>query len=68
MEGIVRGVIAGRTDITLEKIDISGDQEMLDRYGLEIPVLTIDGTKVAKYRITPDELGRMLLARGVRRT
>ena len=65
MEVIVRGVIGGRTDITLEKVDISANREMLERYGLEIPVLTIDGMKVAKYRITPGELGRMLRARGL---
>lgn len=64
MEGVVRGVITGRTDITLEKVDISGDRKMLDRYGLEIPVLTIDDAKVAKYRISRDELERVLRARG----
>ena len=35
-------------------------QHWLDRYGLEIPVLMIDGRKVAKYRVTEAELTRML--------
>ena len=46
--------------MTVDEIDISTDRELLDRYGLEIPVLLIDGKKVAKYRISEDELTRML--------
>jgi glutaredoxin len=65
MKSVVHRAVARRPDIAIEEIDISGDRELLDRYGLEIPVLTIDGTKVAKYRVTDDELGRMLQARGV---
>jgi glutaredoxin len=64
MKRIVRRVLAGRADISLEEIDISSDPALLDRYGLEIPVLMIDGTKVAKYRITEAELGRMVESRG----
>ena len=33
---------------------------LLDRYGLEIPVLMIDGKKMAKYRVSEEELRRML--------
>jgi glutaredoxin-like protein DUF836 len=49
--------------ITLEEVDISLDPELESRYGLEIPVLMIEGTKVAKYRIGEEELRRMLMAR-----
>lgn len=49
--------------ITLEEIDISGDRALEERYGLEIPVLMIDGKKVAKYRIGEEELRRMLISR-----
>lgn len=49
--------------VTLEEIDISHDPDLESRYGLEIPVLMIDGKKVAKYRIGEDELRRMLIAR-----
>ena len=49
--------------ITLEEIDISGDRELEERYGLEIPVLMIQGTKVAKYRVSEEELKRMLIGR-----
>jgi glutaredoxin len=49
--------------ITLDEVDISTDPELESRYGLEIPVLIVDGKKVAKYRISEAELGRLLIAR-----
>ena len=67
MKSIVRSVIAARhaddSAITVEDIDISNDAGLNDRYGQEIPVLMIDGKKVAKYRVTETELTRMLRAR-----
>jgi glutaredoxin len=64
MKSVVRRVIQRRNDITLEEIDISNDRELVDRYGLEIPVLTINGKKAAKYRVTERELTQMLDRRG----
>ena len=52
MKSLVRRVLSTRTAepaISVDEIDISGDPALLDRYGLEIPVLLIDGKKVAKY-------------------
>jgi len=49
--------------IVLEEIDISTDPALEARYGLEIPVLVIDGKKVAKYRVTEEELRRILTSR-----
>jgi hypothetical protein len=46
--------------ITLEEIDISTDADLEARYGVEIPVLLLDGRKVAKYRVTEAELARLL--------
>jgi glutaredoxin-like protein DUF836 len=66
MKAVVRRVLRDQPEITLEEIDISNDSELLDRYGLEIPVLMIDGKKAAKYRVTEAELMRMLGARGKR--
>ena len=54
MKSLVLRVIAAQSnghEFALDEIDISGDPELLDRYGLEIPVLVIDGKKVAKYRV-----------------
>ena len=46
--------------VSIEQIDISGDPDLEARYGLEIPVLLIDGRKVAKYRLTERQLRRLL--------
>lgn len=60
MKAVVTTVLLGRAEISIELIDISTDPALLDRFGLEIPVLMIDGRKVAKYRVTEAELTRML--------
>ena len=69
MKSIVHRVMATHPSaqtITLDEIDISTDPVLLDRYGLEIPVLMIDGKKVAKYRVSEAELIQMLQGRGVK--
>ena len=44
----------------VEVIDISADPELEAHYGLEIPVLLVNGKKAAKYRVTEDGLRRLL--------
>jgi len=70
MKSLVHRIIAQQPNdhaIALDEIDISSDSALVDRYGLEIPVLLIDGKKVAKYRVSETELTQMLEARkGVR--
>ena len=61
MKDLVRQVIRDRSpELTLEEIDISTDADLMSRYGTEIPVLMIDGRKVAKYRVGENELRRMI--------
>jgi glutaredoxin len=52
--------VAARIPLTMDVIDVSTDQALTDRYGLEIPVLLIDGKKAAKYRVTERELEEKL--------
>jgi len=66
MKLLVHRVVAEPSDapsIEIDEVDISSDRELADRYGLEIPVLLIDGKKVAKYRVSEKELRRILEAR-----
>jgi len=49
--------------ITLEEIDISTSSELEQLYGLEIPVLFVAGKKVAKYRVSENDLRRILAGR-----
>ena len=54
--------VARRVALTLDEIDISTDPALEQRFGLEIPVLLVDGRKVAKYRVTETALTRILNA------
>ena len=64
MKAIVHRVAdAAKPPVAVEEIDISADADLESRYGTEIPVLLLNGRKVAKYRVTEAELGRMLSAR-----
>jgi hypothetical protein len=60
---VLRVVGAADVPATVEEIDISTDSDLEQHYGLEIPVLLIDGKKAAKYRVTEGELTRLLAAR-----
>jgi glutaredoxin len=55
--------VAQSIPLTVDVIDISDDAELTARYGVEIPVLLVDGTKAAKYRVSEAELARILRAR-----
>jgi hypothetical protein len=47
----------------VHEIDITGDAALEAAYGLEIPVLLVDGKKAAKYRVSEVELRRVLTER-----
>ena len=62
MKAVV-GRVAQTIPLSLEEIDISTDPELETRYGLEIPVLLVEGKKAAKHRIGEEELARVLAGR-----
>jgi glutaredoxin len=55
--------VARTIPLTLREIDISTDAALLAEYGLEIPVLLVEGKKAAKYRIGEEELRKLLAGR-----
>jgi hypothetical protein len=55
--------VALTTPLTLEQIDISTDPALEAQYGLEIPVLIVDGKKAAKFRVSEAELLQILRGR-----
>ena len=64
MKALVHRVVqAIAAPVAVEEIDISTDPALEARYGLEIPVLLIDGKKAAKYRVAEGALSRMLIER-----
>jgi hypothetical protein len=62
MKAVIRSV-ARSVPLSLEEIDISTDPALEERFGLEIPVLMVEGKKAAKHRIAADELVRVLAGR-----
>jgi hypothetical protein len=61
MKTVVQRVVRSvATPITIAEIDISTATDLEARYGLEIPVLLVDGKKAAKYRVSEEELTRLL--------
>ena len=63
MKEVVHRVTADSAETTIEEIDISVDPALEALYGLEIPVLLVDGKKVAKYRVAERELRQVLASR-----
>jgi glutaredoxin len=51
---------AGRYDFTLEVVDIDGDPKLRAEYNWDVPVLLVDGEKIAKYRLDEAMLLRRL--------
>ena len=60
---VARAVRLSEAPARIDEVDISTDAGLEARYALDIPVLLVDGTKAAKYRVTEQELLRMLDAR-----
>lgn len=61
---VSRTVQATATAATIEEIDISTDAALEARYGVEIPVLMVNGSKAAKFRVTEEQLRRILAGHG----
>jgi hypothetical protein len=55
--------LARRRPLEFDEVDISADSALEAQYGLEVPVLLVDGKKAAKYRVTEEELARILVSR-----
>jgi thiol-disulfide isomerase/thioredoxin len=44
----------------IEKIDVSSNPELLEKFGLKIPVIFVDGAEAFKYRVNEGKLRFML--------
>ena len=62
MKDVVKRV-AQSIPLQLEEVDISRSRDLEEQYGLEIPVLLVDGKKAAKYRVGEEDLRKILAGR-----
>jgi glutaredoxin len=56
--------LRARHGFTLETIDIDTSPDLIARYGLEVPVVAIDGKVRFKGKIIPELLDRLIEAEG----
>jgi glutaredoxin len=54
--------VRARVPFELEVIDVDTDSLLVERYGWEVPVVLVDGHKVAKFRVDEQALERRLKA------
>jgi predicted thioredoxin/glutaredoxin len=55
------GSLGARLELPpIEVVDVDSDPDLVRRYGLNVPVLLLDGTVVCRHRLDADELRRLL--------
>jgi glutaredoxin len=59
MESVIDEVIA-RFQASLKRLEIDGDPALEAQFGIEVPVLFVNGRKAFKYRCTARELRKRL--------
>lgn len=59
-EELVGAMVAARPDVRVEHVDIDQDPGLVDRYGIRVPVVAIDGVEVGELFIEPDVLADAL--------
>jgi glutaredoxin len=52
--------VRGDMAFDLAVIDVDGDPELVERYGMEVPVIVVEGRKHAKYRLDEAAFRRRL--------
>ncbi len=59
MKAVVE-MLAGAGHCSWETVDVDRDKGLLVRYGMDVPVLLIDGEEAFRHRVAPDDLRRAL--------
>jgi thiol-disulfide isomerase/thioredoxin len=54
--------VRAETPFELEAVDISGDPELINRYGERIPVVHVSGIPTFEYRVDEEDLRQILSA------
>ena len=54
-------LLEGRA-VAVRVVDVDGNRELKRRYGLRIPVLTVDGDEICSARLVPERIRALLRA------
>ena len=57
---VVIGEVTPRFKAELQRVEIDGDPDLEAQFGIEVPVLFVNGRKAFKYRCTARELRKRL--------
>ena len=57
----VQKVIGAHIPILIEEIDITQNQELLEKYRDDIPVILIDGVERFRHEVDPQALGQIFV-------
>ena len=52
--------VARRRGLDVQLIDVDGDPKLAELYGMEVPVVMVNGRKAFKFRVDPKQLEALL--------
>ena len=58
---VVQKVVGSRVPVLIEVVDITSDQDLLEKYRDDIPVVLVDGVERFRHAIDPDKLARLFM-------
>jgi hypothetical protein len=56
---VVQKVVGSNIAVLIEKVDITDDIALLEKYKNDIPVIAVDGVDTFKHHVDPQQLARM---------
>jgi len=54
----VQKVVGSHIPVLIEEVDITQDQELLEKYRDDIPVILVDGVERFRHTVDPDKLAQ----------
>jgi glutaredoxin len=58
---VVQKVIGSRIPVVIEEVDITQDQELLEKYKNDIPVILVDNVERFRGTVDPQKLARLFM-------
>lgn len=56
---VVQKVVGTNLAILIEKVDITQDAELLEKYRNDVPVIEVDGREAFRHEVDPDKLAQL---------
>ena len=56
---VVQNVVGRHVAVLIEEVDITQDQDLLEKYRDDIPVILVDGVERFRHSVDPDKLAAL---------